>query len=143
LHLRNDDSNIFGASKETGIPALFAPSSEIYFEWKRSPILQQFLYMYEIGKGSGNNEYAQGHETKKGGGKSNASIPIRFYYENPGIKMEKEKVMDELPMHTFDLWWIYLYAIKQRYIGFIVFSVLFGMASLHGIQLILLSKREI
>jgi hypothetical protein len=44
---------------------IYLPPPGIYFEWKRSPILAQFRYVYEIGKGLWDNKSLQPSENKK------------------------------------------------------------------------------
>jgi hypothetical protein len=142
LLLRMDNPNLFSAVKGEGIPSLFLPHNKIYFDWRKSPILQQFLYIYEIGTELGNYKDVQVQEFTEQENKLNTTFPVRSFFENPGTTVEAEKLKALPPMRIFDFWWVYLYFEKNKAIGFMVPPIFLIITSVYGFQLVILSRRQ-
>jgi hypothetical protein len=99
---------------------IYLPPPGIYFEWKRSPILAQFRYVYEIGKGLWDNKSLQPSENKKVIIDPKSSSAAGKRGEHPEILADLEGIQVLPPFWIFDLWWVYLYFLNKNYAGFIV-----------------------
>lgn len=86
---------------DTGLGGL--PPHEIYFDCKRSPIIAQFGFIYEMAK----------------------NISKYKYFEPPKDATIHEMIMSNLHMNVFDFWWLHLYFVDRNYSGFIMAFMLF------------------
>jgi hypothetical protein len=73
------------------------PPKDIYFDWKKSPILAQFTYIREFFSNMKN-----------------------YKYSKPSEEATVEEKMKAYPfMHIFDFWWLNMYFLEGSYLGFI------------------------
>jgi 4-amino-4-deoxy-L-arabinose transferase-like glycosyltransferase len=89
------------------------PPPETYFDWKRSPILAQFKYIYEISNNIKDYQYA---EPVKG-----ASIP--------------EKMRAAPFYNIYDFWWLYKYFVDGSYSGIVMAVILLSLALYSAVKL--------
>ena len=96
-----------------GVQIIQELPSSIYYDWKRSPIISQFVFIYEIAGEIKDYRYKELSE--------NAAI---------------HEPMETYPsMHVFDFWWVYLYYYFGNYYGFIIAIMLLLIAIFYGSRL--------
>jgi hypothetical protein len=106
FNLYSEEDIEFVIIRGNGVQSIHEPPSEIYFDWHKSPILSQFIFIGEITKGIKNYRYT--------------SLPAdATAYE----KMKANPIMN-----IFDFWWLYSYFLNRSYTGIIVALVLFFIA---------------
>jgi hypothetical protein len=70
-----------------GVPLIFVPPDETYFNWYKSPLLTQFKFIYEMTK----------------------NMKCIKYSEKLGNETVCEKIYTEPSLNIFDFWWVYMY----------------------------------
>jgi 4-amino-4-deoxy-L-arabinose transferase-like glycosyltransferase len=86
-----------------GIQPIREPPDETYFDWRKSPILSHFRFIYKM---IGN-------------------IKDYRYSMPPEDASVVEKIKADPTMNVFDFWWVYRYFLDNNYSGFIVALLLF------------------
>jgi hypothetical protein len=140
LQLRMDKTVSIRAIEGYG-PIIYLPPPGIYFEWKRSPILAQFRFVHEIGKGLWDNKSLQPFENKKGNFNFGSSSAAGKGGEHPEIRADLEGIQVLPPFWIFDLWWVYLYYLNNNYAGFVVVLAFLIGCTICGCQMVKLSRR--
>jgi|RifCSP13_3_1023840.scaffolds.fasta_scaffold11849_2 hypothetical protein len=141
VKLRMDETISISAIRGAGVPMISEPPPGVYFEWKRSPILAQFRYVYEIGKGTWDNKSLQPIENKRGNFNFKSASAAGKRGEHPEIRADLEGIQALPPFWIFDLWWVYLYFLNKNYAGFIVVLAFLIGCTIYGYQMAKLSRR--
>lgn len=97
IHLQLKENVKFTAAEGEGVLPILEPPSIIYFDWRKSPIIAQFISAYEI---IGNLKDFKYSEPSRGA---------------PFV----EEINSQLSMNVLDFWWLYRYFIDGSYLGFI------------------------
>ena len=117
-HLQLDEHISFQTVSKEGTAFISEPPDDIYFDWKRSPILAQFRYIMKIAKNINNYDYKQILKTK-----------------------ELAEEINHYPlMNVYDFWWAYNYYIYKDYKGPIGSIILLFIAMISGFKLVKLSS---
>jgi hypothetical protein len=104
--LRFEENLPFSVVRSHGLQPIVEPPPETYFEWKRSPIVAQFIYIHEIYNDIKNYHYAEPFE--------NATV--------------QEKMRAAPFYNIYDFWWLYKYYVDGSYSGFYVALILLILA---------------
>jgi len=96
-----------------GVQSIYEPPSEIYFDLRKSPILAQFSFIYNITKNIEDYNY----------------VPVS---ENAPIDYQ---IKSSPYMNTFDFWWLYEYYLDKRYSGLFVALLLFFLSVYTALRL--------
>lgn len=97
-YLQIDEKVKFTVAHGDGIQPIVEPPTETYFDWKRSPILAQFRFIYKMAEEMKEYRYSKPPEN------------ARFV----------EKIKSDPYMNVFDFWWVHKYFLDGSYSGFIV-----------------------
>lgn len=117
-HLQLEKEVPFTSVQTQGNPSIFEPPMHIYFEWKRSPIVSQVRYIFDMGKKMPDYRMA-----------SISDAP------------SWEERMNAYPfMHLFDFWWVYLYYMYNSYSGFLGALALLLVTVVSGLRLEKMSR---
>jgi hypothetical protein len=119
IHLKFDQNVQFTVVQAEGVPTVIEPHPEIYFSWAKSPILMRLKEIKRIG----------------------TEITNYRYEELPQTATEREKMKADPSMHIFDFWWVYMYFVNRRYVGFLALAMFLIMAAAFAIQMTRLSQR--
>jgi hypothetical protein len=98
IALRSVEKVKFTDVRADGIQPIVELPAETYFDWHKSPILAQFRFIYEMGKGLKDYRYSR---------PPNNATPDEKYKEHPVF-------------NVFDFWWLYIYFLKDIRSGFFV-----------------------
>ncbi len=67
------------------------------------------------------------------------------YYQDKELPQNAtmvEKLKSHPSMQNFDFWWFYIYSLERSYVGFIALILFLIMASVLGIRMTELSRRD-
>ena len=103
LYLQVEENVTIKKVSGEGVQPIFHPPSEIYFNWRMSPILANFKFIREFYWNMRGYRYI---EPKK------EASPL-------------EKIKTSLEMNVFDFWWLDKYYIEGSYLGFVAALSLF------------------
>ncbi len=106
FYLQGEEKIKFTVSKGEGVQSIVEPPPQIYFDWHKSPIAEQFRFMYEIA------------EAVKGYRASNLSTNT----------MPFERMRKKMIMTIFDFWWLHDYFQRGSYSGFLAAFILISVA---------------
>lgn len=101
LYLQVEENVKFKKVSGDGVQPIFHPPSEIYFDWRMSPILVHFKFIREIYRNIKDYKYIEPQKE---------ATPL-------------EKIKTSLEMNVFDFWWLDKYFVYGSYVGF--FTALF------------------
>jgi hypothetical protein len=111
--LRFEENLDFSVVRSQGLQPIVEPPPEVYFDWKRAPILAQFTYIYEI--------------------YSNAKF---FKYSKPVEGATVQEQMRAAPFYNiFDFWWLYKYYVDGSYSGIVMAVILLLLAVYTALKL--------
>ena len=113
----------------------------MYFDWKRSPILAQFNFIYEIGTRLNNNKFNQKNEIKLEEKRLNAGLPQNNEVGYTLIHRNFEETERLTPFWVYDYWWFYLYILYSNIAGFVVVFILLVICAFNCSQMFKLSRR--
>jgi hypothetical protein len=124
-----------------GVPTIYEPPPGIYFEWRRSPLLAQFRYVYKIGMGLWENKSMQVPEAKieENTFKASSSVDKQVIHSEIGADSVKTEALP--PFWIFDFWWVYLYFLYHNRTGFIVLLAFLVICMVYGYHMVKLSRR--
>ena len=108
LNLRIDKKVEFTIAHSDGVQPIIEPPIETYFDWQRSPIFAQFVFIRDIAEGMKHYKYSK----------------------HPDNAMNNEKFRVDPVLNVFDFWWLYKYFGENSYAGFAVAFTLLLIAIL-------------
>lgn len=119
VSLKSEGKVQFTVVAGKGVPPLIEPPSELYFDWRMSPLLTQFRYVYVAARNLTRYKYAE---------LSEGASAI-------------EKIKSSPRMNVFDFWWLDKYFIDGSRRGFLAALALlsFAVYSAKGLYLTLFS----
>jgi 4-amino-4-deoxy-L-arabinose transferase-like glycosyltransferase len=119
VSLRYKEKVRFVVAHGDGILPTVVPPSEIYFDWRRSPVLYQFTFLGETLLNKKNFDYSKlpGH-----------TFPSQIKAD-PDLKV-------------FDFWWAYQYVLRKTYFGLAVAAILFSLVVYAGVRLLQECKKN-
>jgi len=106
LSLRFIEKVNFIEAQADGVQPVFQPSIETYFDWQRSPIFAQFVFIRDIAKGMKHYKYLK----------------------HPNNAPLSDKFRADPVLNIFDFWWLYKYFGEGSYEGFAAAFILFLIA---------------
>jgi hypothetical protein len=106
LNLRYEEKVPFTVTYGEGIQPTIEPPQEVYFNWRRSPILAHVGFIREMARG----------------------IRDYRYSELPEGAAHEEKIRKSIYMNVFDFWWLYRYFTGGGYSAFYSALVLLLLA---------------
>ena len=141
LRLRMDKTVSISSIGGIGVPTIYEPPQDMYFDWKRSPILAQFNFIYEIGTRLNNNKFNQKNEIKLEEKRLNAGLPQNNEVGYTLIHRNFEETERLTPFWVYDYWWFYLYILYSNIAGFVVVFILLVICAFNCSQMFKLSRR--
>jgi hypothetical protein len=121
LNLRYVEKLPFTVTYGEGIQPTIEPPPEVYFNWRRSPILAHIGSIREMAGG----------------------IRDYRYSELPEGAAHEEKIRKSIYMNVFDFWWLYRYFSGGGYSGFYAALALLLLASYSASRLIVMTRRPL
>ena len=103
ITLEKEEKVNFTLSDEKGVPSIYEPPLEVYFDWRKSPILAQLKFICNL-----------------------TAMATKHNYLRSEIITDKVKI--DPHMIYFDFWWYYRYVLTGSYIGFLQALVLLLLA---------------
>lgn len=117
--LRFEENLNFSVVRSEEVQPMVEPPPEIYFDWKKSPLLVQFVYIYEI-----------------------FSNMKDFKYSKPVEGATVQEQMRAAPFYNiYDFWWLYKYFVDGSYSGFYVALILLIVAIFVATRLWKISRK--
>jgi hypothetical protein len=108
-----DEEVEFVEAYSDGLQCILEPPPETYFNWRRSPILAQFGFVYNIARNIKDYRYAE-----------------------PPVNADNiEKIQARICMNVFDFWWLYEYFGDRNYSGLFVAFILFVLSVYTAVKL--------
>lgn len=96
VYLQTEKNIRFLLTKGEGVQQIIAPPSEVYYDWRISPIVSQFAFIGEM-----------------------ATKLNDYRYTEPGRDAPYKEMIQLQPcMNTFDFWWLYKYFVDGSRFGF-------------------------
>lgn len=112
-YLQKDGGTKFVVSTGIGVPPIISPPSEIFFDWKKSPIIWQLVFSFDMLK---NVKHYSSFESTR------------------ADRLNNHKLLD-LRMDVYDFWWLYKYISTGSYAGIIMALIFIIYASYYGLML--------
>lgn len=112
-YLRFYEKTKFVISTGIGVPPIISPPAEVFFDWKRSPIIWQLRFSFDMFK---NVKYYK-------------NIDSEQEFQQNGNKLI------DLRMKVYDFWWLYIYVFTGSYAGIIMALTLAIFAFCCGLML--------
>jgi len=118
--LRFEEKVKFTEARGYGVLPVIQPPTEIYFNFRRSPILKQFHFIYEIARG----------------------IKDYKYMELPDDTTRAEEIMRNQYINNYDFWWLYNYFLDGSYSGIYIALMLLFIAIFAAVRLWKIAFRD-